>query len=59
MKVDKKEFYASKQPIDINSVETNRIAISDKFKHIDKGLKYFFGYAVDDAIRHFVLYCLI
>ena len=46
--INKKEFHASKQPVGIHSADINRIAISDKFKHSNKGVKYFIGYAVDD-----------
>ena len=33
------------------SVDINRKVISDKFKHIDKSVKYSIGYAEDDLIR--------
>ena len=38
VEVNKKESYASKQPIALNLVNVNQIVISDKFKHNDKGL---------------------
>ena len=31
--VNKKEFHASKQAIALNLVNTNKIVVSDKFKH--------------------------
>ena len=34
----------SKQPIDLMSVNLDQIVLSDKFKHSDKGFKYFIGY---------------
>ena len=40
----KKEYHASKQVIDLNLVDINKKLISDKFKHSDKGFKYFIGY---------------
>ena len=43
IKVNKKEFQKSKQPIDLNSVNVNQIVVSDKFKHSDEGFKYFIG----------------
>ena len=49
--VNKKEFHASKQPISLNSVFINKIVVSDKFGHSDKGFKYFIGYKEDDVIR--------
>ena len=51
IEVDKKEFYASKQPIGLNLVDTNKIVISDKFKRSDKGFKYFIGYKHDKIVR--------
>ena len=48
--INKKEFHACKQPIGIHSVGMNRIVISDKFKYINKGTKYFIGYVEDSVI---------
>ena len=56
IEVNKKEFYASKQAIGLNLVNTNKIVLSDKFKHSDNGSKYFIGYKDDDVIR---LLCVI
>ena len=47
--VNKNEFQASKQAIALNLVDINKIVISDKLKHRDKGFKYFLGYK-DDII---------
>ena len=44
IKVNKKEFYKSKQPIDLMSVNVDQIVVSDKFNHSDEGFKYFIGY---------------
>ena len=49
--VNKKEFCASKQVIALNLVDTDKIVISDKFKHSNNGSKYFIGYIDDDIIR--------
>ena len=50
--VNKIEFHASKQAIALNLVNTNKIVVSDKFKHSDDGSKYFIGYLHgDDVIR--------
>ena len=43
IRVNKKEFLKSKQPIDLMSVNVDQIVVSDKFKHSDKGFKYFIG----------------
>ena len=50
IEVNKKEFHPSKQAIDLNLVDIN-IVISDKFKHSDKGFKYFIGYKDDNIVR--------
>ena len=49
IEINKKEFHMSKQPIDLNLVETNKI--SEKFKHSDDGFKYLIGYEEDDIVK--------
>ena len=44
IRVNKKEFHKSKQPIDLMSVNVDQIVVSDKFKHSDEDFKYFIGY---------------
>ena len=51
IKVNKKEFHKSKQVIDLYSVITDKIEVSDKFRHIEEGYKYFIGYQEDEIIR--------
>ena len=41
----------SKQVIDLNLVDINKIVVSDKFEHSDEGLKYFIAYKDDNIIR--------
>ena len=53
--VNKREFHASKQAIDFNLVNTNKIVVSDKFKHSDDGFKYFISYLHDDVIKSFCI----
>ena len=48
--VNKKEFYASKQAIPLDSVNRNNIVVSYRIKHNDDGSKYFIGYSYDDDI---------
>ena len=43
IKVNKKEFYKSKQAIDLESVDTDNIVVSVKFKHSEESFKYFIG----------------
>ena len=49
--VNKKGFHASKQAIAINLVDTDKIVISEKFRHGDYGSKYFIDYLSDNIIR--------
>ena len=44
IRLNKKEFHKSKEPIDLLSVNVDQIVVSDKFKHNNKGFKYFIGY---------------
>ena len=39
IRVNKKEFHKSKQPIDLKSVNVDQIVVSDRFKHSDNGFK--------------------
>ena len=48
--VNKKDFYASKKEIPLNSVKTNKTAISCRVKHNDDSNKYFSGYLHDDGV---------
>ena len=40
-----------KETIDLSSVDTSKIVISDKFRHSDDGFKYFIGYKEDDIVK--------
>ena len=51
IRVNKKEFHKSKQPIDLMSVNVDQIVISHKFKGNDKGFKYFIGYQEDEIVK--------
>ena len=51
IKINKKEFHKSKQAIDLDSVATDKIAVSDKFKHSEEGYKYFIGYQEDEIVK--------
>ena len=41
IRVNKKEFHKSKQPIHLMSVNVDQIVVSDKFKHSDESFTYF------------------
>ena len=51
IRVNKKEFHKSKQPIDLMSVNADQIVVSDKFKHNDAGFKYFIGYQEGEIVK--------
>ena len=51
IKINKKEFHKSKQAIDLDSVITDKIVVSDKFKHSEEGYKYFIGYQEDEIVK--------
>ena len=56
IRVNKKLFHKHKQPIDLMSVHVDQIVVSDKFKHSDKGFKYFIGYQESEIFK---LLCII
>ena len=51
IKVNKKEFHKSKQAIGVDSVTTDKMVLSDKFKHSEEAYKYFIGYQEDEIVR--------
>ena len=51
IKVNKKEFHKSKQAIDLDSVDTNKIVVSEKFRHSEESFKYFIGYQEDEIVK--------
>ena len=56
LKVNKKEFHISKQLITLDSVLINKIVVSDKFEHSDRGFKNFTCYKDDNIDR---ILCII
>ena len=51
IKLNKKEFQKSKQPIDLMSVNVDQIVIADTFKHNNEDFKYFTGYQEDEIVK--------
>ena len=51
IRVNKKEFHKSKQPINLDLVKVDQMVISDKFKHSDDGFKYFIGYKEGEIVK--------
>ena len=54
IRVNKKEFHKSKQPINLDLVNLDQIVGSDKFKHND-GFKYFIGYKEGETAKPFCI----
>ena len=51
VKINKKEFHKSKQAIDLDLVDTDKIVVSNKLKHSEEGFKYFIGYQEDETVK--------
>ena len=51
IKINKKEFHKSKQAIDLDSVDTDKIVVCDKFKHNEEGYKHFVGYQEGEIVK--------
>ena len=51
IRVNKKKFHMSKEPIDLMSVNVNKIVASDKFNHNEDYFKYFIGYQKGEIVR--------
>ena len=51
IKLNKEEFYKSKQPINLGLINIDQIVISDKFKHNDDGFKYLIGYKEREIVK--------
>ena len=56
--IDKKEFYSTRKFIPLNSIDTSKIVVSNKWKINDITLKYFIGYLNEDVIQPYVLFYL-
>ena len=50
IRVNKKEFDKSKQPLDLDLVTLDQIVVSDK-KRSDDGSKYFIGYQEGEIVK--------
>ena len=51
IRVNKKEFHKSQQPINLDLTNVNQIAVSDKFRHNDDGFKYFVSYKEGEIVK--------
>ena len=51
IRLNKKEFHKSKEPIDLMSVNIDQIVVSDKFNHNNNGSRYFIGYQEGEIVK--------
>ena len=51
IRLNKKEFLKSKQPIYLKLVNVDQIVGSDRFKHSDDGFKNFIGYQEGEIVK--------
>ena len=51
VRVNKKEFHKSKQPIGLDLINVDQIVVSDKSKYSDDGFKYFIGYKEGEIVK--------
>ena len=51
IRVNKKGFHKSKQPINLDLINIDQTVISGKFKHSDDGVKYFIGYKEGEIVK--------
>ena len=58
VRVNKKEFHKSNQPIDLDLVNVDQIVVPDKFKHSDDGFKYVIGYKECQIVKPLCIICL-
>ena len=55
VRVSKKEFHESKQPIDLKLVNVDQIVVSDKFSHNYDGFKFYIGYKEGEIVQPFCI----
>ena len=58
VRVNKKEFHKSNQPIDLDLVNVDQIVVPDKFKHSDDGFKYVIVYKECQIVKPLCIICL-
>ena len=51
IRLNKREFHKSKEPVELISVTVDQIVLSEKFKHNNKDFKYFIGYQKGEIIK--------
>ena len=56
--INRKEFYSSKQAIPLDSVDLNKIVVSNKWKINDTTYKICVGFQIMMLFNHYVLFYL-
>ena len=51
IRVNKKKFHMSKEPINLMSVNLNQIFVSDRFNHNNNDSRYFIGYQEGEIVK--------
>ena len=51
IRVNKKQFHKSNQPVNVDLINVDHIVVSDKFNHGDGGFKYFTGYKEGEIVK--------
>ena len=51
IRLNKKEFHKSKEPVELMSVIVDQIVVSDKFKYNNEDFKQFVGYQEDEIVK--------
>ena len=56
--INKKEFYSLKKAIPLDSVDLDKIVVSNKWKINETTYKYLCGYLNNDVFNHYALFYL-
>ena len=51
IRLNKKEFHKSEEPIDLMPVNVDQIVVSNRFKQNNESFKYFIGYQKDEIVK--------
>ena len=58
IRLNKKEFHKSEEPIDLMSVNVDQIVVPEKFKHNNEGLSILLVTKKVELLNHYVLFYL-
>ena len=58
IRINKKKFHKSKQPVDLMSVNVDQIVVPEKFKHNNEGLSILLVTKKVELLNHYVLFYL-